>query len=294
MEPDGVLFQRASRQPHRKMHKDAVEFLKALLLTGPLLDPAAPQLAFVSNYGHNCTRQGQAGTSFGINKARAAMDGAVKQLASELGVATDALRQRLVVLISFRKPRDSDPRLPEEAMGDFANSAEWTEAWAKPNVGMLWEAMRQSQCIDAAGFAGECLMIGAHDSCLEAARSAEIDYLQGAQGALTRLFQSPNPASLIMSGLSSSVFQLAMSLFCALPCVATPLSVTGRQKGLGGNDIAVAQLVALGFSEEASREVCTCVALVRGSAQCRRSQALMLTGFNVAEAHMNLQPSAWC
>ena len=206
MEPDGVLFQRASRRPQKAMNADAVRFLRALLLTpASELDPTAPRLAFVSNYGHNCTRRGHVGPgSFGINKVRAALDAAMSQLGSELNVAVGALRQRVPVLVSFRRPCDSNPRLPEDATDDFVNSAEWTEAFAKPNAGMIWEAMRQTQCVDAAGFLGRCLLIGAHDVDLQAACSAEIDFMYGSQGALKRLFESPDPASLIISGLNAT------------------------------------------------------------------------------------------
>jgi hypothetical protein len=253
VEPDGVLFQRASRRPQKAMDADAVRFLRALLLTpASELDPTAPRLAFDSNYGHNCTR------SFGINKVRAALDAAMSKLESELNVAVGALRQRAPVLVSFRRPCDSNPRLPEDATDDFVNSAEWTEAFAKPNAGMIWEAMRLTQCVDAAGFLGRCLLIGAHDVDLQAACSAEIDFMYGSQGALKRLFESLDPASLIISGLSATTSRVLWPRKPLLGCLAvSELQCAGRQEEAGGNELAVAQLINLGFSEEASRQVRT-------------------------------------
>lgn len=129
----------------------------------------SPRIALVSNIGHLVSKErpGEAAL-VSEESVRETLARLVRRIASELGVDEPLLRTRLAVYISFRAPGTS--ALPTASCAD-----EWSEAWSKPQPGMLTAAMEEVGVP-----ATETLMVGFDFCDQEAASNAGVHYVNQA------------------------------------------------------------------------------------------------------------------
>ena len=175
-------------------YTSCVSFFRALLLTFPFseaggdpyddYDPKshygngpppgtlrddAPSIALVTNLGHLVSRPrpGES-TTLTEDKVKEILSSLVTRLSSELGVEEEALRKKLTVDVSYRAHGVST--LPP---GADAESPEWSDAWSKPQAGMLNHAMAKHGVTSPS----DVLMIGYDFVDQEAAANVGIHYV---------------------------------------------------------------------------------------------------------------------
>ena len=156
----------------------------------------APSIALVTNFGHvsSRARPGEAEESkVPEEKVRSVMAALMARLASELGLTDAQLSTKVSLRISFRAPGTTSrvptsapaPEEPKVLTGGATMVAaaaggvvlaiegeEWSEAWAKPQPGMLFDALEQH----GVG-ASAALMVGYDFVDQEAASRAGVMYV---------------------------------------------------------------------------------------------------------------------